>query len=133
MPTRVVTGKLIRHDHSPLAGAKVVFRLVDDAYTVSPAETFPIHPLTKITGTDGTFTATLAAGLGVKYEVELPDESTFEIWVPEGSATTLEEAIRLMSRHQVGKELGGPQIKAIEAFLATLTGDPPKELTVKPK
>lgn len=91
MPTRVVTGKLIRHDHSPLAGAKVVFRLVDDAYTVSPAETFPIHPLAKITGTDGTFTATLAAGLGVKYEVELPDESTFEIWVPEGSATTLEQ------------------------------------------
>lgn len=54
-------------------------------------------------------------------------------WLHDGSATTLAEAIRLMSRHQVGKELGDPQIKAIEAFLATLTGDPPKELTAKPK
>jgi cytochrome c peroxidase len=37
-----------------------------------------------------------------------------------------------MARHQVGRELSDPQIKAIVTLLAALTGDPPKELTVKP-
>ena len=90
MPTRVVNAQLLKHDGSPLAGVTVKFRLVEDAYLVSPPETYPVKTLAKVTDAAGEFSATLASGLGVKYEVTLPDESTFEIFVPEGSATTLE-------------------------------------------
>jgi cytochrome c peroxidase len=54
-------------------------------------------------------------------------------YLHDGSVATLEEAIRLMARHQVGRELADPQIKAIEAFLTTLEGAPPKELTGRPR
>lgn len=53
-------------------------------------------------------------------------------WLHDGSIATLEEVTRLMARHQVGKELSAVQAVAITSFLATLDGEPPKELAVKP-
>ena len=40
----------------------------------------------------------------------------------DGSVETLDEAIRLMAKHQLGKEVDSSFIKDIKAFLASLTG-----------
>jgi cytochrome c peroxidase len=53
-------------------------------------------------------------------------------YLHDGSVATLQENVRLMARHQTGKELGEAQVKAIVAFLGTLAGDPPKDLAKKP-
>lgn len=42
-----------------------------------------------------------------------------------GTATTLPEAVRLMARHQVGRDLTDQQVAEIVAFLHALTGDLP--------
>jgi cytochrome c peroxidase len=52
-------------------------------------------------------------------------------WLHDGSIASLEEVVRLMAKHQVGKEISEDQAKAIVTFLGTLTGDPPKELLSK--
>jgi len=44
-----------------------------------------------------------------------------------GSVQKLEEAVRIMSKYQVGKEFTSDQIKDVVAFLKTLEGDPVKE------
>lgn len=54
-------------------------------------------------------------------------------YLHDGSVASLEEITRLMGRHQAGRELSDPQIKAIVAWLGTLTGEAPKELTTKPQ
>jgi cytochrome c peroxidase len=40
----------------------------------------------------------------------------------DGSIATLPEAIRIMARHQLGKELDDDRVAAIQAFLGSLTG-----------
>ena len=54
-------------------------------------------------------------------------------YLHDGSVASLEEMTRLMARHQTGRELSEPQIKAIVTWLGTLNGEPPKELTAKPQ
>jgi cytochrome c peroxidase len=49
-------------------------------------------------------------------------------YLHDGSVATLAETVRLMARHQVGREVGDAQVAAILAFFGTLEGDPPKEL-----
>lgn len=90
MATRVVTGTILKASGAPLSGAVVKFRLVDDTYTLSPDASYPITTIPVVTATDGTFSVTLAAGLSVEWEVTTPEGETFRIYVPEGSATTLE-------------------------------------------
>lgn len=41
----------------------------------------------------------------------------------DGSITTLKEAVTLMARHQLGKELGESDVESIISFLGTLKGD----------
>ena len=41
----------------------------------------------------------------------------------DGSVTSLDEAIRLMARHQIGKELGDDDVSSIAGWLATLKGE----------
>lgn len=41
----------------------------------------------------------------------------------DGSAKSLEEAITLMSKHQIGKNFNAAEVDQIAAFLATLTGE----------
>lgn len=43
----------------------------------------------------------------------------------DGSAKTLEEAVAMMARHQIGEELSGDDIRLIVAWLGALTGDIP--------
>lgn len=43
----------------------------------------------------------------------------------DGSATTLEDAIEIMGRYQIGEELGDDDIAAIAAWLGSLTGELP--------
>lgn len=51
----------------------------------------------------------------------------------DGSAKTLEEAVKIMASLQSGKELKDSEVKAVVAFLDTLTGDIPKDLVAKPE
>lgn len=44
-------------------------------------------------------------------------------WFHDGSITDLDEAIRLMARHQLGKELSNADVASIRAFLGTLTAE----------
>jgi len=50
----------------------------------------------------------------------------------DGSTATLDEAVRMMARHQLGKELKDDEVKSIVTFLATLTAAPPADLTTPP-
>ncbi|MFW2403593.1 MAG: cytochrome-c peroxidase [Gammaproteobacteria bacterium] len=50
-----------------------------------------------------------------------------------GSIKTLDDAIRVMAKHQTpGGELSGAEVASIEAFLESLTGVPPAELVAAP-
>lgn len=51
----------------------------------------------------------------------------------DGSVADLNEAIKMMAKHQVGKELTAEQIAEIRAFLGALTGDVPTAYVAKPE
>jgi cytochrome c peroxidase len=51
----------------------------------------------------------------------------------DGAVSDLSESVRLMARHQLGKELSDAQVKAVVSWLGTLTGAPPAELIAKPE
>lgn len=52
----------------------------------------------------------------------------------DGSVSSLEEAVKLMARHQLGKEISDADAKSIVTFLEALTGDlPPAEKIAKPE
>jgi cytochrome c peroxidase len=50
----------------------------------------------------------------------------------DGQTATLEEAVKMMARHQLGKELTDADTATIVTFLKTLTGDLPRELVAEP-
>jgi cytochrome c peroxidase len=50
----------------------------------------------------------------------------------DGSAATLEEAVRLMARHQLGIDLQDDEVRYLEAWLGSLTGDLPTDYIAKP-
>lgn len=118
MATRAVTGTILYGDGSPWRGAAVQFRTTEDTYTLSPAQTLPLHSVEAVTDSNGQFTVSLIADLGVNYKVTLPDRSTFEITVPSGSPTTL-EALRAATS-------GMPvPVDDLEDLLIALYGAPP--------
>ena len=51
----------------------------------------------------------------------------------DGSAKTLEEAVTLMARHQLGEELGPQDVASIVAWLGSLTGELPTKYIEPPK
>jgi len=51
----------------------------------------------------------------------------------DGSAATLEEAIRMMARHQLGVELEQEEVRELEAWLGSLTGEIPAAYIAQPK
>ncbi|HWV37356.1 MAG TPA: cytochrome-c peroxidase [Vulgatibacter sp.] len=51
----------------------------------------------------------------------------------DGSVETLDEAVHLMARHQVGKELSDAEVKSIVTFLGSLTGEIPEAYIAKPE
>ena len=50
----------------------------------------------------------------------------------DGSVKTLPEAVKLMGRHQLGKELSDADVSAIVTFLGALTGPLPADLIERP-
>ena len=50
----------------------------------------------------------------------------------DGKVTTLDDAIRLMAEHQVGKALTDQEVSEIRAFLGSLTGTLPADYIAKP-
>jgi cytochrome c peroxidase len=54
-------------------------------------------------------------------------------YLHDGSMTSLPEVVRMMARHQVGKELTDAQANAIVAWLGCLTGDLPADYIKKPE
>ncbi len=51
----------------------------------------------------------------------------------DASANTLEEAVRKMAKHQLGKELEERDVASLVAFLKSLTGELPTELIAAPE
>jgi cytochrome c peroxidase len=50
----------------------------------------------------------------------------------DGSAATLDQAVRWMGQYQLGVELGADEVTQLVAWLGSLTGDLPKEYIAKP-
>jgi cytochrome c peroxidase len=50
----------------------------------------------------------------------------------DASAKTLEEAVKMMGTHQLGKTLKPEDVKAMVAWLKTLSGEPPADLIKEP-
>ena len=53
-------------------------------------------------------------------------------WFHDGSISSLDEAIRLMAWHQLGKKLDPADVASIAAFLGSLTGTPDAAYIAKP-
>ncbi len=51
----------------------------------------------------------------------------------DGQTATLNEAVTLMARHQLGRELSADEVNSIVAFLKTLTGELPQALIAAPE
>ncbi|WP_437829685.1 cytochrome c peroxidase [Sorangium sp. So ce1153] len=51
----------------------------------------------------------------------------------DGSVSSLQEAVRLMGKHQLGKDLNHTQVEQIVVWLKSLTGELPKEYITKPE
>ncbi len=51
----------------------------------------------------------------------------------DGSVSSLQEAVRLMGKHQLGKDLSHAQVDQIVVWLKSLTGELPKEYIAKPE
>jgi cytochrome c peroxidase len=54
-------------------------------------------------------------------------------YLHDGSVASLDEMVRLMTRHQLAKELTDAKAKYLLAFLGALTGEAPKDLISKPE
>lgn len=70
------------------------------------------------------------------YFFKVPSLRNIEKTAPyfhDGSVATLEEAIKVMASHQLGKELSAEQVTSIAAFLKTLTATPDAALIAEPK
>jgi cytochrome c peroxidase len=50
----------------------------------------------------------------------------------DGSAHTLDQAVRMMARHQLGVELEDDEVRELEAWLGSLTGELPHEYIAPP-
>lgn len=53
-------------------------------------------------------------------------------WFHDGGQTDLPQVVRIMAKHQLGKELSDAQVADILAFLSTLTGELDSKLKAKP-
>jgi cytochrome c peroxidase len=71
-----------------------------------------------------------------KYFFKVPSLRNVQKTAPyfhDGSVKTLDEAIRLMAWHQLGKQLTPPEIQSIAAFLGSLTGEIDQQYIAPPE
>jgi len=64
-----------------------------------------------------------------KFKFKVPSLRNVELTAPymhDGSASTLEDAVQVMARYQIGTELREGELDALVAFLRTLTGQSPR-------
>ncbi|HEY6462150.1 MAG TPA: cytochrome c peroxidase [Polyangiaceae bacterium] len=54
-------------------------------------------------------------------------------YLHDGSLTSLNEVVKMMARHQIGKELTDAQVTSIVTWLNVLTGELPKDYIAKPE
>ncbi len=54
-------------------------------------------------------------------------------WFHDGSKKTLEDVVKTMARHQLGKKVSDAEAKEVAAFLNALTGELPKDYIRPPK
>jgi cytochrome c peroxidase len=76
---------------------------------------------------NGRFDATKDAA--DKHVFKVPSLRNIEKTAPyfhDGSVKTLEEAVKLMAHHQLGKDLSSAEVESIVTFLKSLTGELPK-------
>lgn len=50
----------------------------------------------------------------------------------EGSVSSLDEAVRLIGKHPLGRDLDAATVNSIRAFLEALTGEPPAGFAARP-
>ncbi|MEW6429874.1 MAG: cytochrome-c peroxidase [Myxococcota bacterium] len=70
-----------------------------------------------------------------KFVFKVPSLRNIEKTAPyfhDGSVATLPEAVKLMAKHQLGKDLSDADTSSIVAFLGTLTGELPADLIAEP-
>ncbi len=53
-------------------------------------------------------------------------------WLHDGSVADLSEVVRLMGKHQLGKDLDPGTVASIVTFLGALTGEPPADYIAEP-
>ena len=71
-----------------------------------------------------------------KYKFRTPQLLNVAVTAPyfhDGSVNSLEEAVKIMARKELGKELSNKEAKEIAAFLRSLTGEVPLEARVLPQ
>lgn len=71
-----------------------------------------------------------------KYVFRVPSLRNIELTPPyfhDGSAKTLEEAVGVMAKYQLGRKMPKEDLDAIVAFLKTLTGEAPKSIRLGSK
>ena len=54
-------------------------------------------------------------------------------WFHDGTVTSLDEAIRLMAAHQLGRDLSDDEVRSIHVFLESLTGSVDPDYIAKPE
>jgi len=54
-------------------------------------------------------------------------------WLHDGIVTDLDEVIRIMGKHQLGRELDAEQVRLLRAFLESLTGRIPEGYIARPE
>jgi cytochrome c peroxidase len=54
-------------------------------------------------------------------------------YLHDGSVATLDEAIKLMGRHELGREIADAEATSIATWLKALTGDVPTDLIAESK
>jgi cytochrome c peroxidase len=70
-----------------------------------------------------------------KYIFKVPNLRNVTMTPPyfhDGSVTTLPQAVRIMGKVQLGKELTDQQVNDLMAFLNSLTGELPKDFATEP-
>jgi len=54
-------------------------------------------------------------------------------WFHDGSIGSLDEAVRIMAEHQIGRELSDAEVASLLAFLGSLTGEIPSDTIARPE
>jgi cytochrome c peroxidase len=91
-----------------------------------------VHPFA--TADAGRFQVTGKEGDKLLFKVpSLRNSAETGPWFHDGSVGSLDEAVRLMAWHQLGKKLDAADVDSIAAFLRSLTGKPDAAYVAEPK